>query len=119
MLISFCIGAGSTHTITPREFIKDLTVLELGGAGSKAIPNGQREGRAGRPYQEFYDERYYTRDAPPPARPAPAAAAPRQQLRPPARPSPADSFASNVSTTPSMTPSAVEEKKKKKGLFRF
>ncbi|KAJ7920739.1 Sec1-like snare protein [Mycena leptocephala] len=113
------IYIGSTHTITPREFIKDLTVLELGGAGSKAIPNGQREGRAGRPYQEFYDERYYTRDAPPPARPAPAAAAPRQQLRPPARPSPADSFASNVSTTPSMTPSAVEEKKKKKGLFRF
>ncbi|KAF7365513.1 hypothetical protein MVEN_00424400 [Mycena venus] len=112
------IYIGSSHTITPRDFINDLTVLELGGAGSKAIPNGQREGRAGRPYQEFYDERYYTRDAPPPPRPAPAAA-PRQAARPNLRPSPADSFASSVSVTPSMTPSAVEEKKKKKGLFRF
>ncbi|KAJ6511943.1 Sec1-like snare protein [Mycena vitilis] len=112
------IYIGSTHTITPREFISDLGVLELGGAGSKAIPNGQREGRAGRQYQEFYDERYYTRDAPPPARPAPAPA-PRQTPRPSARSSPADSYSSNVSMTPSMTPSAHEEKKKKKGLFRF
>ncbi|KAJ7163127.1 Sec1-like snare protein [Mycena filopes] len=110
------IYIGSTHTITPREFISDLQVLELGGAGSKAIPNGQREGRAGRKYQEYYDERYYTRDAPPPARPAPAPAAARvQQPRPSARSSPAESYSSNVS----MTPSAQEEKKKKKGLFRF
>ncbi|KAJ7903783.1 Sec1-like protein [Mycena olivaceomarginata] len=77
---------GSSHTITPREFISDLSVLELGGTGSKAIPNGQREGRAARPAM---------------------------------RSSPADSYSSNVSVTPSMTPSAVEEKKKKKGLFRF
>ncbi|KAJ6466289.1 Sec1-like snare protein [Mycena sanguinolenta] len=110
------IYIGSSHTITPREFINDLTVLELGGAGSKAAPNGQRESRAGRPFQEFYDERYYTRDAPAPPRPAPAAAA-RQAARPAMRSSPADSFSSNVSVTPSMTPSAVEEKKKKKGLF--
>ncbi|KAJ7199509.1 Sec1-like snare protein [Mycena haematopus] len=95
------IYIGSSHTITPREFINDLTVLELGGTGSKAMPNGQRESRAGRLYQEFYDERYYT---PSTARYAHV---------------PADSFASNVSETPSMTPSAVEEKKKKKGLFRF
>ncbi|KAJ7509807.1 Sec1-like protein [Mycena galericulata] len=112
------IYIGSTHTITPRNFIDDLQVLELGGMGSKAIPNGLREPRAGgRSFQEFYDERYYTRDAPPPARPAPAAslAAPRQERRPAARPSPAESYASNTS----MTPSAQEEKKKKKGLFRF
>jgi syntaxin-binding protein 1 len=85
--------------------------------GSKAIPNGLREGRGPRSFQEFYDERYFTRDAPPPARPAPAAslAPPRQERRPAARTSPAESFASNVS----MTPSAAEEKKKKKGLFRF
>ncbi|KAJ7087363.1 Sec1-like snare protein [Mycena belliarum] len=110
------IYIGSTHTITPRQFISDLQVLELGGVGSKAIPNGLREGRGARSFQEFYDERYFTRDAPPPARPAPAAAPPRQERRPAARPSPAESYASsNVS----MTPSAVEEKKKKKGLFRF
>ncbi|KAJ7698949.1 Sec1-like snare protein [Mycena rosella] len=110
------IYIGSTHTITPRQFINDLQVLELGGVGSKAIPNGLREGRGGRSFQEFYDERYFTRDAPPPARPAPASLAPpRQERRPAARTSPAESFASNTS----MTPSAVEEKKKKKGLFRF
>ncbi|KAJ6534642.1 Sec1-like snare protein [Mycena vulgaris] len=110
------IYIGSTHTITPRQFINDLQVLELGGMGSKAIPNGLREGRGGRSFQEFYDERYFTRDAPPPARPAPATLAPpRQERRPAARTSPAESFASNTS----MTPSVVEEKKKKKGLFRF
>ncbi|KAJ7117604.1 Sec1-like snare protein [Mycena epipterygia] len=111
------IYIGSTHTITPRQFINDLQVLELGGMGSKAIPNGMKESRGGRSFQEFYDDRYFTRDAPPPARPAPAAALapPRQERRPAARTSPAESFASNVS----MTPSAQEEKKKKKGLFRF
>ncbi|KAJ7464621.1 Sec1-like snare protein [Mycena latifolia] len=109
------IYIGSTHTITPRQFINDLQVLELGGMGSKAIPNGLREGRGSRGFQEFYDERYFTRDAPPPARPAPAPAPARQERRPAARPSPAESYASNTS----MTPSAAEEKKKKKGLFRF
>ncbi|KAF8208513.1 Sec1-like protein [Mycena galopus ATCC 62051] len=107
---------GSSHTITPREFISDLAVLELGGAGSKAIPNGQKEGRPGRSFQEYYDERYYMRDAPPPPRAAPAPAR-QAAARPAMRGSPADSYSSNVSVTPSMTPSAVEEKKKKKGLF--
>jgi len=57
---------GSTHTLTPRQFIDDLKVLDLSGVGSRALPNGLREMRAARPYQEFYDERYFTRDAPPP-----------------------------------------------------
>ncbi|KAJ7289107.1 Sec1-like snare protein [Mycena rebaudengoi] len=112
------IYIGSTHVLTPRQFIKDLQVVELQGQGSKAIPNGLKDGRGGRSFQEYYDERYYLRDAPPPARPKPAASlAPPRQVRP--SPSPADSYASNVSSAPSMTPSAQEEKKKKKGLFRF
>ncbi|KAJ7638250.1 Sec1-like snare protein [Roridomyces roridus] len=111
------IYIGSTHTLTPRQFINDLQVLELGGIGSKAIPNGLKESRGGRSFQEFYDERYFTRDAPPPPRPAPAAASARQERRPAApRMSPAASYSSNTS---SVTPSVQEEKKKKKGLFRF
>ncbi|KAK7048040.1 Sec1-like protein [Favolaschia claudopus] len=115
-LLNRDIYIGSTHTITPRDFVNDLSVLELGGTGSKAIPNGQREGRVGRQFQEYYDERYYTRDAPPPPRAAPAPAARQQQVRPTPRQQ-VDSFSSNISATSSMTPSVVEEKKKKKGLF--
>ena len=52
--------------LTPRNFVDDLKVLEISGVGSRALPNGLREQRAPRPYQAFYDERYFTRDAPPP-----------------------------------------------------
>lgn len=52
--------------LTPRHFIDDLKVLDISGVGSRALPNGLRELGAPRPYQAFYDERYFTRDAPPP-----------------------------------------------------
>lgn len=52
--------------MTPRQFIDDLKVLECSGVGSRSVPNGLRELRATRPYQAFYDERYFTRDAPRP-----------------------------------------------------
>ncbi|KAJ7202875.1 Sec1-like snare protein [Mycena pura] len=112
------IYIGSTHSVTPIEFISDLQSLELGGTGSKAAPNGLRDGRPGRSFQEFYDERYYTRDAPPPARPAPAAAPPGRQVRPAARAPPMESTAS-YSSYSSNTSQAQEDKRKKKGLFRF
>ncbi|KAI0046954.1 hypothetical protein FA95DRAFT_1572786, partial [Auriscalpium vulgare] len=68
------IYIGSTHTFTPRQFVDDLKVLELGGSGSRTLPNGVREPRNGaRPYQQYYDERYFTRDAPAPAPTRPAA----------------------------------------------
>ncbi|KAI9464431.1 Sec1-like protein [Lactarius psammicola] len=57
---------GSTHALTPRQFTDDLKVLDLSGTGSRAVPNGLRELQGPRPYQAFYDERYFTRDAPPP-----------------------------------------------------
>ena len=41
-------------------------MLDLSGTGSRAVPNGLRELQGPRPYQAFYDERYFTRDAPPP-----------------------------------------------------
>jgi len=59
---------GSTHALTPRQFIDDLKVLDLSGTGSRAIPNGLRELHRARPYQAFYDERYFTRDPPQPQR---------------------------------------------------
>ncbi|KAF8202229.1 Sec1-like snare protein [Pholiota molesta] len=86
------IYIGSTHVITPKGFIDDLKVLDLGGAGSKAIPNGLRDMR-GEPKsaQELYDEKYYVKDAPPPQRQPP----PSKNLAP------------------------RSDKKKKRGLFRF
>ncbi|KAH9172950.1 Sec1-like protein [Lactarius sanguifluus] len=47
---------GSTHALTPRQFVDDLKVLDLSGTGSRAIPNGLRELQGPRPYQAFYDE---------------------------------------------------------------
>ncbi|TFK74997.1 Sec1-like snare protein [Pluteus cervinus] len=114
------IYIGSTHVITPRQFVDDLKVLDLGGVGSRSLPNGLKEKGGGqRPFQEYYDEKYYTKDAPPPPRPPPATSS-----RPSNKPIPM-SASNSYSTTHSTTPSyssykdEKEEKKKKRGLFRF
>lgn len=62
--------------ITPKQFVDDLKVLDLAGVGSKAMPNGLPEYPGERPYQEFYDSKYYTKDGP---RPQPKLAPPMQQ----------------------------------------
>ena len=102
-------NSGSTHTITPRRFIDDLKVLDLGGAGSKALPNGLRDMR-GEPKssQDLYDEKYFVKEATPP-----------QPLATPQKsgflgPSPTHSYSSST-----VTPSVKEEKKKKKWLGRW
>ena len=109
---------GSTHTLTPREFVDDLKVLELGGVGSRSLPNGMSEGRGQRSFQEFYDELYYTKDAP---RPQPAAPAPQSRAQPgrSAHPSPIPSYASGNSALTRASGSGEKEKKKKRGLFHF
>ncbi|KIM44588.1 hypothetical protein M413DRAFT_442556 [Hebeloma cylindrosporum] len=111
------IYIGSTHVITPKGFADDLKVLDLGGAGSKAIPNGLRDMR-GEPksHQALYDEKYYVKDAPPPQRqPHKNLAPPRQPERvQPIQPSPTNSYQGSVSSS---APS--KDDKKKKGLFRF
>ncbi|GJE98046.1 Sec1 family protein [Phanerochaete sordida] len=109
---------GSTHTLTPRDFVDDLKVLEIGGVGSRALPNGIGEGRGPRAFQDFYDEVYYTRDAPPPQ---PAAPAPQARAQPgrSSRPSPIQSFASGNSVQTSASTPVEEKKKKKRGLFHF
>ncbi|KAF7770373.1 hypothetical protein Agabi119p4_6347 [Agaricus bisporus var. burnettii] len=117
------IFIGSTHTITPKDFVDDLKVLDLNGVGSKAVPKGLREMRDGqRSYQEYFDEKYFIQDAPPPQ---------PQVLSPPQsssgflsvsrhtspkvnQPSPTQSFSSILSDA-----APEKEKKKKKGLFRF
>jgi len=109
------IYIGSTHTFTPRQFIDDLKVVDRGGVGSKAIPKGlPSRGRGQRPYQEYYDEKYLTADAPPPQRPPPTPHVEEQQHGKLTKPSPVSSF------TGSVTSSVKDGKeKKKKGLFRF
>ncbi|KAH7927330.1 Sec1-like protein [Leucogyrophana mollusca] len=113
---------GSTHTITPRHFIDDLKVLDLGGVGSRAVPNGVSTSVAHRSYQEYYDEKYFTSDPPPPPRPALSAPkdAGKSKLL---KVSPTHSFAAS-STSLNSTAGAgerekEEKKKKKRGLFHF
>jgi syntaxin-binding protein 1 len=90
-----------------------LKVLDLGGVGSKAIPNGLREAREGqRSYQDYFNDKYYLQDAPPPQRQQPSnLSVPKHKI---IQPSPTQSFSSVISEN-----SQEKEKKKKRGLFRF
>ncbi|KAH9930294.1 Sec1-like protein [Fomitopsis serialis] len=108
---------GSTSSITPGQFVDDLKVLELGGIGSRAIPNGLGESKGRRPLQEYYDEKYYTRDAPRPQRPAAPPAQARDEKGRMHKPS-VPSFAGSTLSVNS-TNSKSEDKKKKRGLFHF
>ncbi|KAI0718834.1 Sec1-like protein [Fomitopsis betulina] len=107
---------GSTHTLTPGQFVDDLKVLDLGGIGSKAIPNGLGESKGRRPLQEAYDEKYYTRDAPRPQRQAAPPTQTRDEKGRLHRPS-IPSFAGSTMSVNST--SSKSEGKKKRGLFHF
>ncbi|KAF8519040.1 Sec1-like protein [Hysterangium stoloniferum] len=111
------IVIGSTHTLYPEGFVDDLRVLEIGGAGSRAIPNGLRDVNGeDRPFQLYYDQKYYIKDPPPRVEPTPPASSARpNRLRHTPSPLPSSSPAgSSISLGGSK-----EEPKKKKGLFRF
>ncbi|KAF8449020.1 Sec1-like snare protein [Boletus edulis BED1] len=111
------IYVGSTHTITPRQFIDDLKVLELGGVGSRAIPNGIPTNPAHQSYQEYYDQKYFTPDLAPPQRPAlavPKDSSSSARSGKFSKPSPSSSYADS-----SMSVNSTEKKKKKKGFFHF
>lgn len=105
---------GSSHAMTPKHFMEDMRSLELAGVGSRAIPNGLRPGPGQRPFQEFYDEKYFMKDQ-----------APSKPQPPPAQP-PNKGNSRNLFTRPNMPPpmsssfsqnSGTEEKKKKKRFF--
>ncbi|OCH85210.1 Sec1-like snare protein [Obba rivulosa] len=110
---------GSTHPITPRNMIDDLKVLELSGVGSKALPNGLPEHRGPRPFQEFYDEKYFTKEAPRPQRPAPSPAPMARDLSKSSRTSPVNTFAASSTSLSSTAGKEEKEKKKRRGLFHF
>ncbi|VDB99862.1 unnamed protein product [Peniophora sp. CBMAI 1063] len=126
------IFIGSTHTTTPRQFVDDLKVLEIAGTGSRAAPNGLKPPapNAPRPYQETYDERYYTRDAPPPVRVAPPMQSAKSNqssrstggMRPPASPQAPPSLSGSTLSVNSYSGSGSgsgggKEKEKKKHRF--
>jgi syntaxin-binding protein 1 len=114
---------GSTHALTPRQFVDDLKVLDLSGTGSRAIPNGLREVQGQRPYQAFYDERYFTRDAAPPQQRAPPmgkSVSARNAGRPTPEPSLSGSTLSvNSYTPPSSNGKEKAAKEKKKRFLGF
>ncbi|KAI0832105.1 Sec1-like protein [Trametes gibbosa] len=111
---------GSTHPVTPQQFVDDLKVLEIGGVGSRALPNGVGETNAPpRPAQEIYDQKFFTRDAPAPQRPAPSSQ-PQEKGRF-MRPSPVPSFAGSSGSVASANNGGEKEgeKKKKHRFLRF
>ncbi|KAI0629394.1 Sec1-like protein [Trametes polyzona] len=116
---------GSTHALTPSQFVDDLKVLEIGGVGSRALPNGLGETNApARSAQEIYDQKFFTRDAPPPQRAAPAPSPQAQEKGRFLRPSPVPSFSSSQgsATSPGAASYGGEketEKKKKHRFLRF
>ncbi|KAG1746614.1 Sec1-like protein [Suillus paluster] len=114
------IYIGSTHATTPRNFIDDLKVVELSGVGSRAAPNGVSVAGAHHSYQEYYDEKYFTLDPPPPQRTAPAVPKDSKHTASKLVKTPS-SFSTSSGSLGGSTTLGVEkeEKKKKKGLFRF
>ena len=99
-------------------------MLEMGGVGSRAMPNGLPESGAPlRSAQEGYDQKYFSRDAPAPQRPAPAPspAAGSGRLARPAPSAVPMSAGGNLSTGSNYSNSGTytEEKKKKRGFLRF
>lgn len=132
------ILVGSSHAVTPRQFVDDLKVLELIGSGSRALPNGVGVGSANRKTpQQYYDQKYFSQDAPAP-RPAQSALpsnpksgghrlVSRKQPESTQRPGATDGMGGRTisSSSTGTTGSSVtfadreKEKKKKRGLFHF
>lgn len=111
-------SVGSTHAITPRNFIDDLKVVEIAGVGSRAVPNGVSMAGAHHSYQDYYDEKYFTPDPPTPQRPTLPVPKDSKHLAGKLVKTPSSHSASSASLIGSGTVEK-EEKKKKKGLFRF
>jgi syntaxin-binding protein 1 len=115
------IYIGSTHVLTPRNFVDDLKVVDLGGVGSRYLPNGLKERSGGpRPFQQYYDEKYYTKDAPPKPPPQTLNVPGSNKLSRPISPiSPRPSSYTGSAESDSTTQSYKEKKEKKRGFLRF
>ncbi|QRV88945.1 Ras opposite protein [Ceratobasidium sp. AG-Ba] len=120
---------GSTHQITPSRFVNDLRAIAMDGVGSAAVPEGlPKPSERERPYQEYYDRRYFIQDAPPPQpKPAPQQQpqyqqqqqAQPQRLDPPRGPSHQYSSSSLNNSGGSSSGDKLKKEKKKRGLFHF
>ena len=116
--------SGSTHTWYPDWFIEDLKTLEKGGLGSSTLPKGVASTGPPEPVhpQRYYDQKYWTKDAPPPPPPqpvAPAAALAPPAARPPQSLTPQPSNMSMGSRTSAASDTgSTREKEKEKGRKR-
>ncbi|QRV74171.1 Ras opposite protein [Ceratobasidium sp. AG-Ba] len=120
---------GSTHQITPSRFVNDLRAIAMDGVGSAAVPEGlPKPSERERPYQEYYDRRYFIQDTPPPQpKPAPQQQPQYQQqqqpqpqrLDPPRGPSHQYSSSSLNNSGGSSSGDKLKKEKKKRGLFHF
>ncbi|KAF8605962.1 Sec1-like snare protein [Ceratobasidium sp. AG-I] len=118
------IYIGSTHQLTPSRFVGDLRAIAMDGVGSSAIPDGlPKPSEREKPYQEYYDQRYWIQEAPPPPKPAPspapAHAAPAQQQQRLAPPRGPTHQSSSSSLSGSGEKLKKDKEKKKRGLFHF
>lgn len=67
--------------MNPERFVSDLRAISMDGTGSVALPDGlPKPSDREKPYQEYYDERYFIKDAPPPPKPSPAPSAHRGHM---------------------------------------
>ncbi|KZS94659.1 Sec1-like snare protein [Sistotremastrum niveocremeum HHB9708] len=119
------IFIGSTHTVSPKQFLDDLRVLDLGGVGSRALPNGLNSegGEEPREYQSCYDQRYFINA---PVHGVREQAVPAQSDRASKpRPLPTSSGQSPAHSTTSLHTGSVgnreddKKKEKKRNFFHF
>ncbi|KAN0088471.1 Sec1-like protein [Tylopilus felleus] len=116
------IYIGSTHTTTPLQFIDDLKVLELGGIGSRAAPNGVSTSAAHQSYQDYYDQKFFTPDPAPPQRPTlvvPKDSGSSFRSGKLTKSSPSSPNAASSINSAAGALADNEKKKKKKGFFHF
>ncbi|KAF8309294.1 Sec1-like protein [Clavulina sp. PMI_390] len=125
---------GSTHAITPERFIEDMKSLEIEGVGSMALPQGlPMSGPANGHFQDYYDKRYYTPDAPAPPPPPPSSGGGggsgrggeqgmgggRMDNNMGRRPGPGTGGGGGMSPMPSSSSVPTKEKEKKKRFLGF
>ncbi|CAE7050700.1 unnamed protein product [Rhizoctonia solani] len=121
------VFVGSTHPMNPARFVSDLRAIGMDGVGSTAIPDGlPKPADRQIPYQEYYDRRYFIKDAPPPPKPQPAPVPAQSPAHGhshmhSSRPEPprGPTHQASSSSLGSGGGEKLKKEKKKRGLFHF
>ncbi|CAE6359673.1 unnamed protein product [Rhizoctonia solani] len=123
------VFVGSTHPMNPARFVSDLRAISMDGVGSTAIPDGLPKPTDRQiPYQEYYDRRFFIKDAPPPPQPKPQPSpAPAhspahshgQMNSPRVEPPRGPTHQASSSSLGSGGGEKLKKEKKKRGLFHF